>query len=330
MALNNAYFQSKIMQSAVELGVFELLADGPADAETLREKLGIQHRMYREYFGALVGVGLLEFDGERYRNSADADEFLVPDRAAYLGGTARQHAKLHYLAWGKLTEALRDGHAKSEVRPEGGTKAFTEYYEDLDRARRMMTHVDAHNGFMAEELAKHIDWRDVNTFVDVGGARGNLAARIVLAHPHLTAGVVDLPALEPLFDDLVRDLGVADKVRYHGGDFFESEWPVADLVVIGHVLPDWPDPERRKIVARCFETVRPGGTLVVYDALVDDQRDPDTLLRRINSTMIRDDHLPWSVSDCQELLAEFGFTVERLFISDTIAHDHVIVATKPG
>ncbi|GGS46790.1 methyltransferase [Actinokineospora fastidiosa] len=330
MAINNGYFRSKVLQSAVDLGVFDLLAAGPATAEEIRDRLDLRHRLLREYLDAMVDMGLLEREGVLYRNSADAAEFLVSTSPTYLGGTASQHARLHYHAWGRLADSLRDGHAKSDVRPEGGTQAFVEFYEDAERARRLMQHVDAHNTFMADELVRHFDWSGHRTFTDIGGARGNLAARIVMANPHLRANVVDLPALEPLFDELMATLGVADKVTFHGGDFFARPLPVTDVVVIGHVLPDWPEAERTDIVKRCYDAVRPGGTLIVYDALVDENlNDHDTLLRRLNSTMIRDDHQPFSVEECHELLKEHGFQPERCFVSDTIAHDHVLIAHKP-
>ncbi|MGW5052776.1 methyltransferase [Actinokineospora sp. NPDC004072] len=329
MEINNGYFRSKVLQSGVDLGLFDLLATEPATADEIRDRLGLRHRLLSDYLDAMVDMGLLDREGDAYRDSEDAAEFLVSTSPTYLGGTASQHARVHYHAWGRLVEALRDGHGKSDVRPEG-TQAFIEFYADPERARRLMQHVDAHNGFMADELVRHFDWSGSTTFTDIGGARGNLAARIALANPHLRGYVVDLPVLEPLFDELVAELGVADRVEFLGGDFFARPLPVTDVVVIGHVLPDWPEAERDHLVKRCFDAVRPGGWLVVYDALVDPAlKDHDTLLRRLNSTMIRDDHQPFSVDECFELLGRHGFEVDRWFVSDTIARDHVVVARKP-
>ncbi|WP_336159390.1 methyltransferase [Amycolatopsis sp. VC5-11] len=334
MQLNNAYFQSKVLQSACELGVFEVLADGPLTAEELCAKTGIRHRMSREYFNAMVGLGLLDCDEGAYRNSALSRQFLVPGAEAYLGGTAQQHAKLHFLAWAKLSESLRDGHAKGDVKHQG-TSAFTDFYSDLDRTRRMMAHLDAHNGFMADDLAKRLDWRDYRHFADVGGARGNVAARLVRAMPHLHGVSIDLPQLAPLFEERMRELGTTGKVEFLGLDFFAEPLPETDVLISGHVLPDWPAEQREELVGKFAEAVRPGGTVVIYDAMVDDVTDsqdpydPDALLRRIGSTLLRDTHLTPLVSEYRELLEKAGFRFEQTFVSDTIARDHVVVAVKP-
>jgi O-methyltransferase domain len=100
-----------------------------------------------------------------------------------------------------MTEVLRDGQAKFH-REANGTSAFADTCEDPGRARNLMSHMDAFNSSVADELASRIGWRGYAPFLDVGGARGNVAARLVTAHPHLPGGVFALPGLRPLFDEL--------------------------------------------------------------------------------------------------------------------------------
>ncbi|WP_051173917.1 methyltransferase [Amycolatopsis orientalis] len=328
--LNTAYFRAKAMQSAVELGVFELLAEAPATAESVRLALGVKHRLFPEFLDVLCELGLLERDGTGYRNSDLASEFLVPGAPTYLGGTAKQHANMHYHAWGKLTEALREGKATSPVAGLGPA-AYPTVYQDLDKARHVMAHMDAHNGFTGDELAREIDWSRYRSFADIGGARGNVAARIALAHPHLTGEVFDLPGLAPLADELLKDLGVADRVKFTGGDFFTQLMPAVDVLILGHVLADWPTESRLDLIDRAYAALPPGGTIVVYDAMIDraDER-LDTLLQRINSAIIRDDNSQYSVEDCREWLAAAGFRNERAFRTDTITRDHFVIAVKPN
>lgn len=327
--LNTAYFQAKALQSAVELGLFEMLADGPATVAEIRAKLDIRHRLLKDFLDALVGLELLERTGETYRNGPAASDYLVPGRPTYLGGTAAQHARMHYHAWGSLTEALRDGKAKSAVAAQGSA-AYVKHYEDLVKARQVMTHMDAHNGFTADELARHIDWGRYSSFVDIGGARGNVAARLVRAHPHLLGGVFDLPALEPLYDELMENLGTVDKVRFHGGDFFTDPLPQANVLIFGHVLPDWPEARRRELLQRAYKALRPGGSVVLYDPMIDeDESDPDVLLQRINHTMMRDDSSTYSIAQGREYVERAGFQFQQVVAADTITRDFLVIAVKP-
>lgn len=330
MALNSAYFRSKALQTAVELGVFALLARGPATSAQVGRELGLRHLLVTEFLDALADLGLLEIDAGQYRNSEAAAEFLIPGRPRYLGGSILQHSRLHYHTWGHLTEALRDGQAKFH-REANGTAAFAETYEDQGRARNLMSHMDAFNSFVADELADRIDWSGYTSFVDIGGARGNVAARLVTAHPHLSGGVFDLPGLRPLFDELMSELGTASQVRFHPGDFYADPLPEADVLIIGHVLHDWPAARRRELVARTYPSVRPGGVLVIYDAmLADDHRDAQSLLQCLNCSMVRDGGSEYTVSEGRDYAERAGYRVSHVITADTITGDRIVIAEKPG
>src|SRR5215212_2509484 len=65
--LSFAFFGSKTLLSAVELGLFAELASGPLEAETLRQRLGLHPRASRDFFDALVALGLLARQDGQYR-----------------------------------------------------------------------------------------------------------------------------------------------------------------------------------------------------------------------------------------------------------------------
>lgn len=328
LRLNTAYFQSKVLQSAVELNVFGLLEQGPATVDQVRERLGLEHRLVKEFLDALVGLELLESHDGTYRNGIGAAEFLVPGRLRYLGGAVTQHSRLHYHSWGRLTEALRDGQAKFH-QTVNGPSAFHKHYEDPERARNLMAHMDAFNAIVADELAALVDWSGYHSFVDIGGARGNVAARLALAHPDLAGAVFDLPALRPLFDEHMRELDTTDRVRFHAGDFYTDPLPEADVLIIGHVLHDWPVEKRRELVARTFPAVRPGGALIIYDAMLDDQHaDAHALLQCLNCSMIRDGGSEYAISECRDYVESAGYKFEQAIPADTITNDHFVIARK--
>jgi hypothetical protein len=57
--LANGFMASKVLLSAIELGVFTELAKGPLDAETLRKRLKLHPRSTLDFFDALVSLGML-------------------------------------------------------------------------------------------------------------------------------------------------------------------------------------------------------------------------------------------------------------------------------
>lgn len=332
LQLNTAYHQAKLLHTAVELGLFEMLAGGPSTVDEVRRKLSLAHPLATDFLDALVAVGLLEADDgppRSYRNSATATAFLVPGAPEYLGGSVLQHARKHYHVWAGLTTALREGEAGSGAEAHG-PEAYPEHYADLERARQIMAHFDTFTTFTADELARRVDWGPYRSFVDIGGARGNLATRLALAHPHLSGTVFDLPALAPLCEELTADRGLDGRVRFQGGDFRTDPLPAADAVVIGHVLPDWPFPQRRALLRRIHGALRPGGALVIYDLMTDPASESaHDILQRLNHGLIRGDSSSSSVAQYRASVEEAGFTIRQAERIDNLLGDWLIVAVKP-
>ncbi len=337
LRLNTAYFQSKVLQSAVELGLFALLAEEPATAETVFGRLGVRARPGADFLDALVGLGLLERKDGHYSNKPEAAAFLVPDAPGYLGGSIAQHARRHYRSWASLTDLLRDEPAAdSPPATAGGDPAkvqldFHKDFENLDNVRRLMGHMDAFNTFVAHELGRCVDWSRHRTFLDVGGARGNVAARLVRTHGHLRGGVFDLPAVRPLFDEHMAALGTASQVGFTAGDFFDDPLPESDVVILGHVLHDWPPAARERLLERVFAAVRPGGRVVVYDAMLTDERDDAVaLLQSLNCSIMRDGGSEYTVAECRGYVEHAGFRFESAERVESLTGDRVLIASKPS
>ena len=87
MQLGLGFWGSKALLSAVELRLFAALSEGgPLDAEGLRERLGLHPRSARDFFDALVALGMLVRTNGRYSNTPETDLFLDPAKPTYMGG----------------------------------------------------------------------------------------------------------------------------------------------------------------------------------------------------------------------------------------------------
>ena len=56
------------------------------------------------------------------------------------------------------------------------------------------------------------------------------------------------------------------------GDFFADPWPEADVLVMGHILHDWDLDEKRTLLQKAYDALPEGGALIVYEAIIDDER----------------------------------------------------------
>lgn len=270
LQLGLAFWGSKALLSAVSLGLFSELAKGPLDAEGLRDRLELHPRSARDFFDALVALGMVRRDGDRYLNTPEADLFLDRAKPSYVGGLLEMADARLYGFWGALTEGLRTGTPQNEAKT--GGNFFSALYEDPARLRQFLAAMTGITLGAAQAIARQFPWRDYRTFVDVGTAQGGLPVQIALAHPHLAGGGFDLPPVGPIFEEYVASFGLADRVRFHPGNFFTDPLPRADVLVMGHILHDWSDDEKRMLIGKAHDALPSGGAFVVYEALIDDER----------------------------------------------------------
>ncbi|GAA3001685.1 methyltransferase [Kitasatospora albolonga] len=315
---------AKVLHSAVTLGVFDALAAGPAAAAQVAGRTGLHPRMADDFLDALTGLGLLERTGDRYRNGPLAEAYLVPGSGSYLGGFVELTNETLYGTWGRLSEALRTGEPQHLDPDKGGFVG--DRHQDPAKMKRFLAGLDAYSDRMGTELAGRLDWARYGSFVDLGGARGNLAAVLAGAHPHLAAVCFDLERTRPLFTEHIGRLGLADRVSFVGGDFFTDALPPADVVVLGHILHGFSDERRRELLRRVFAAVRPGGAVLVYDRMIDDERrDPERLLSSLHMRLVSPDGSEYRVGDCRSWLREAGFTDDT---AEPLLGTHTLVTAR--
>ncbi|MBO8188094.1 methyltransferase [Streptomyces spirodelae] len=301
--LGLGFAASKLLLSALELGVFTALAetaDGTAEAEELRAALGLHPRAASDFFDALTAVGLLERQYGRYRNSEAAQRHLVrgPD---YQGGFLEGAGFVLYPAWGRLTEALRTGKPQAEG-------DFEAMLSDPHARRMFLAMQDSLSQPLIPHLLEALDWSGYNTLTDVGGARGNLAARIVRERPGLTATVFDRPQNAEPCAEHTKDLGVPENVTFSGGDFFTDPLPPADVVVIGHVLADFSRDERRTLIEKAYAAVNEGGALLVYDPMNGDKPELASLIASLHMLVMTPAGAGYHPGHCTGWMEQAGFT----------------------
>src|SRR5215210_5713566 len=271
MNLGMAFWGSKTLLSAVEIGLFTELVKGPRDLEALSERLMLHPRSARDFLDALVALGMLERDSEQYANTPETDLFLDRAKPSYVGGMLEMSNARLYPFWGSLTEALRTGQPQNESKG-GGEDSFAAIYADPGRLEGFLKAMTGISLGSAIAIANKFPWDQYETLVDVGAAQGGLPVQVALAHEHLTGGGFDLPPVGPIFEEYVDSHGLGERLHFYLGDFFEDPLPAADVLVMGHILHDWGLEEKRALLAKVYEALPEGGALLVYEALIDDER----------------------------------------------------------
>jgi O-methyltransferase domain/Dimerisation domain len=327
MQLGSAFWASKTLLSAVELGLFsELAAEGPLDGDELRRRLGLHERSARDFFDALVALGMLQREDGRYSNTPATELFLDRAKPSYVGGLLEMLNARLFGFWNSLTEALRTGQPQNEAK--SGGDLFEALYADPQRLRGFAKAMTGISGGTAQALAAAFPWDRYQSVIDVGCAEGCVPVQIAHAHGHISGGGFDLPQLAPLFDDYVAEAGVSDRLRFHAGDFFADALPQADVLIMGHILHDWGAEEKRMLLEKAHAALPDGGALIVYEAIIDNDRRENAfgLLMSLNMLIETTNGFDYTAADCQAWMREVGFS--DTYAQPLIGPDSMVVAIK--
>jgi len=326
--LANRFAEAKTLLTADELGLFGMLQSGPAGIDEISAKLGLHERPAPDFLAVLVALGLLDklADG-RFANSPAASRYLVPGGPDYIGSLLKNRTVALYPAWGRLTEAVTGADQKPGV--DGGSRDnFAAVLEDPAKLRHMLDMLESLSGFLGPLLATAIDWNQYTTVIDLGGAHGYHLVDIVQAHPHLRAGVFELPQMGPYVAERAAASQLADRIAFHPGDFFVDPFPTASAYIFGHILHNFAPPTRETLVAKAYRALEPGGALLVIDRMIDEERaDLAKLLESLHMFVVtRGGGNEYRASDCAGYMTSAGFT--RTSVQGLTAAEILVIGHK--
>lgn len=294
-----AFMASRVILTAVELGVFGALAGGPRTSRDVATDLGTDPRATDRLLNALVTQGLLRKEDSLFRASEAAEECLVPGRPGY-AADGLMHTVHLWHTWTNLTEAVRNG--KSLKR------------EEATSARRADAFIAAmhHNAMSRAPLVVGaVDLTSVKRLLDIGGGSADYAMAFSRAKGDLTATVFDLPDICPITQSYIDKAGMADRVDTCGGNYLLDEFPEGyDIALLSAVIHSNSPDETRVIFGKTFRALNPGGRIVVADWFMDDDRvnPPGGAMFALNMLVGTESGDTYTQSETTEWLREAGFS----------------------
>ena len=322
-----AFWASKTLLSAVEMEVFTELAKHPEDLDSLTGRLGLHPRSSRDFLDTLVALGFLERHDGKYSNTPSTDFFLDKRKPSYVGGMLEMANHRLFGFWNNLTAALRTGQPQNEV-AHGGPDMFATLYADPERLKGFLRAMTGISRGANLAIASKFPWAKYKTTADVGTAQGDLIVQVALANPHLSGIGFDLAEVAPIFEDYVEANGLSSRVQFRPGNFFNDPLPKADVIMMGHILHDWNLDEKRLLIRKAYDAVPDGGALIVYDAIIDDDRSKNAfgLMMSLNMLIETPGGFDYTGADCMGWMDEAGFRETR--VEHLVGPDSMVVGIK--
>ena len=264
LATAEGFFDAQVLFTAVELRVFEELADGPRSANDLADAVGADPGALERLLNGCVAIKFLTLDDGHYANSELANELLVSHRPGYLGNWV--HLLSRFMkAWVNLTESVRTGQPAEDP--------WLHLGGDPDYTRDFMLGMHDYARLRGSEIVRYLDLAGGLRLIDVGGGPGSYAVQFVRQWPDLHATVFDLPDVVPLAERHAAEAGVEDRVSIHPGNYYEDEFGTDyDVVFLSDTLHQESPEVAELILEKAFRALRPGGRIVVQAMFLNEDR----------------------------------------------------------
>ena len=244
------HYLSHALNLAAKLGIADLLADGPREAQQLADATDTHAPSLRRVLRLLVSAGV--------PGSARAMVMLF-------GGDRVQNA------WRDLEYCVRTGN------PVFRKRGLEDPFKDPERSGEESANFDAAMADMtriaAISVAAAYDFEGIRTLVDVGGGNGALLIGILKAHSDLRGIVFDQPAAAQRARQQIAEHGLSDRCDAVGGDFFAEVPRGGDAYVLKHVIHDWDDERAVAILRNCHRAMNENGKLLVVEGVYPEQID---------------------------------------------------------
>ena len=299
------YQRAKVLFTFAELGIADDLQKQPLEASEIARLKNIETLAADRFLSAAVSVGLLEKDGEKYKNTDLAEQFLVSGKEFYLGGQIKRYSERSYPAWENLPDHLKKwkygetADAVPEEDDQGGEAMAEQHNLSLLHGRY---------------LAQAFDFSGFKKILDLGGGTGAMSIGLCQHYAHLEACVFDLPENIKVAQEFVNDGQLQNRIECVGGDFQKDALPENfDVALLANFMSVSDESANKKVLREIYEKLPVGGVCLLSGLILDDSR-----LAPQTAVLFCLEDICWNAPDVErsehtyaEWLRETGFTDVR-------------------
>lgn len=267
MGMALGYLLSRSLHVATELGIADLLKDGPKTIEELASSTGAHRDSLYRLLRTLAAQGIFAEDEHGRFVTTPAAELLqqgILRDGVLLAGEGTGDGSW-WQAVGNLRHSIMTGEPAFNRQHGMG---FFDYLLDhpecaqwFDRGLANFTTLEN------PAIAGAYDFARFGHIVDVAGGQGGLLAEILKLHPNVRGTLFDQPEVvrNPAY---FSQEAFAERWATVGGDFFHSVPTRGDAYVLKRILHDWSDEQCVRILRCCRAAMGDRARLLVIDAVL--------------------------------------------------------------
>ena len=256
--LSRNFWKSAVLRTGIKLGVFPLLEKQVLTPTEVAGQIKANPRFVQAFLDACVALGLLDKEGEGFKNSDIGSAFLVPGKQEYVGDLVL-HITNYWRTWGNLDRLIREG--RTELPFENGFTDANTYWTDYMMGQ--------HNRAVAGQgkyLCDCVDLSGKRKMLDLGGGAASYSIALCGTNPELKSIVIDEKEPIAIARPLVESQNLENRITLLEGDFYNIDLGNdSDVVLISGVVLIKSERDCRDLFKQAYDALVAGGLILVQD-----------------------------------------------------------------
>lgn len=300
MRLSSAYWHSSVIHVAQRLDLFNQLAVlGKADAPRLAQQIKADPRGVELIAIACIGLGLLEKEGDFFKNSLLAQTFLVESSPRYQGGIVAMF-DAWVQPWSRLGDAVAAGQPVVEKQHDRGEQQTRKYIMGMLYRGIPQAHL----------LAQEVPLSGRKRLLDVGGGPGIFTIIFCQKNQGLHGVVMDLPQTLTITREIIQNHQAQNQVSTLEGNYLTDQFGQGyDVVLLSSMINQEGPDVVKNILQKSYAALNPGGLLVLQEQLLNAEKTGPLLAALIGLNQVV--HTPagraYSAPEIAEMARKVGF-----------------------
>ncbi|MBC7819953.1 MAG: methyltransferase [Planctomycetaceae bacterium] len=266
------FWTTQAIYVAVRLRIPDLLASGPRTAEELAAEIGAHERSMYRLLRALSSSEVFREDVEHRFALTPLSECLRRDIPGSLSSLAWMRGDWQYQAWGDLLHNVQTGETAFDH--VFGESLFEFLRHTPENAAIFDQGMVGVHGRETDAMLAAFDFSDIRVLADIGGGNGSVLVAVLAKNPSLNAILFDRADVVDRAKANLVQAGVAERVQFIAGDFFQSVPNGADAYFLRHIIHDWGDQRATTILKNCRAAMPTDGRLLLAEFVLPDGPEP--------------------------------------------------------
>ena len=255
---------SKPLYIAAELGIADLLSNGPKSIDELARKSATHSPFLYRIMRALASVGI-------FTESSDGTFDLTPIATLLQSGFMRSVVIMFNAQWNDsaytcLLECMRSGRNPFET---AHRQPVMKWLEQNQEAAKIFNEANSFKAATSHgAIIEAYDFNGIELLADIGGGTGALMIEVLKAHPQMSGLIADVPSVVKEAEEKIKEKNLEGRCKVASCDFFTSIPSGYDAYLLSNILHDWPDTQCRIILDNFYKRMKPGTKLLIVEMIV--------------------------------------------------------------